>query len=337
MRAAVYDGNSLIVRDWAEPAPGAGEVLVAPTRVGISGSDTRIVLEGSVETSTIPVILGHEPAGRVVGVGDGVPRSLTGRRVVVVPIVTCGDCRFCRGGRSVLCSVREVLGIDRHGAFADLIVVPERNVQVIPDGVGDEIAALCSNALGGAHHAVIARGGVTSASRVAIWGAGAMGLAVAAVCRGAEAATISVVEPREIARERATAAGASQVLAPEEALYALRGQIDVAFECVGSHDSARDAVRVLDRGGRAVIIGIGHDRILAGALTAFATHEREVVGSMGSEPEEVAEVLQMLGEGRLSVPGLIGSEVELENVMDGLRRVSDGDAEGSRVILRIQD
>lgn len=336
MRAAIYDGTDLTVRDWPAPEPGAGEIVVAPTRVGICGSDVHFVLDGSATTGLLPLVMGHEPAGRVVATGDGVDAAWVGRRVVVLPIVTCGDCRFCRSGRSVLCSVREVLGTDRHGAWADLVMVPERNVMAIPDEVSDEIAAVCTDAVSTAFHAVRTRGGVTRGSRVAIWGAGGLGLAATGIARSLEAASIAVIDPRETARERALALGADIALHPDRAVFALRGQIDVALEFVGRAESARDAIRILDRGGRAVIVGIGDDQIAAGGLTAFVTREREVVGSMGSEPGEIAELLGMFADGRLVLPGLIGSGVALEDVLEGVHRVADGDSTGGRVIVHVR-
>jgi threonine dehydrogenase-like Zn-dependent dehydrogenase len=335
VRAAVYDGSLLEVREWPDPVPGAGEVLVAPTRVGICGSDVHFVLEQSATTSRLPLVLGHEPAGRVVGVGDRVDRAWLGRRVVVLPIVTCGDCRFCRSGRSVLCSVREVLGTDRDGAWADLIVVPERNVMAIPPAVSDDIAALCTDALGTALHAVRTRGGVGAGARVAIWGAGGLGLAATAIAHALGAASVAVFDPRASARERACVIGADLALHPDDALDELRGQVDIALEFVGGRDSSLDAVRILDRGGRAVIVGISDEYLDAGGLTAFVTREREVVGSMGSEPAEVAELLEMIARGQLTLPGLVGSEVDLENVLEGVHRVADGDAVSGRVMVRV--
>lgn len=336
MRAAVYDGADLIVREWPDPEPGAGEIVVAPTRVGICGSDVHFVLDGSAATGLLPLVLGHEPAGRVVAAGDGVPAVWLGRRVVVLPIVTCGDCRFCRSGRTVLCSVREVLGTDRDGAWADLVVVPERNVMVIPESVSDEIAAVCTDAVGTAFHAVRTRGAVGRGSRVAIWGAGGLGLSATGIARSLGAASIAAIDPRAAARERALALGADVALHPDRALDELRGQVDVALEFVGRPESIRDAIRVLDRGGRAVIAGIGDDRISAGGATAFVTREREVVGSMGSEPAEIAELLAMLAERRLVLPGLIGSAVALEDILEGVHRAADGDAAGGRVMVEVR-
>ena len=117
MRAAVLDEDGLAVRDWPSPTPGAGEVLVALSKVGICGSDVHFVLERSVRTAFLPIVLGHEPAGTVVGVGAGVARAWEGRRVAVIPIIACLRCRFCRSGRTRLC----VRSLERTGTAAGRI------------------------------------------------------------------------------------------------------------------------------------------------------------------------------------------------------------------------
>jgi threonine dehydrogenase-like Zn-dependent dehydrogenase len=332
MRAAVLDHDGLSVRGWPDPAPGPGEVLVALTRVGICGSDVHFALERSVRTAFLPIVLGHEPAGIVAAVGFGVAEHWVGRRVAVVPMLSCGDCAFCNSGRTRLCRGREVLGADRHGCWAELVVVPEANLLPIPDGVPDEVAAVATDAVATAFHAVRTRGEVGPGLRVAIWGAGGLGLCAVAIARSLGADSVVAIDPRAAARERALAHGADMAYEPDTAW---RGPVDVALEFVGRAASVEAAIRSLDRGGRAVVVGIGPERISGGGLTGFAMSEREVLGSVGAEPDEVREVLDLLADGRLVLPNLVGEHVALEDVGAGLGLVADGRSGSGRVIVDV--
>jgi D-arabinose 1-dehydrogenase-like Zn-dependent alcohol dehydrogenase len=332
MRAAVLDHDRLSVREWPDPEPGPGEVLVALTRVGICGSDVHFALERSVRTAFLPIILGHEPAGMVAAVGSGVAEHWVGRRVAVVPMLSCGDCAFCNSGRTRLCRGREVLGGDRHGCWAEFVVVPEVNLLPVPDSLSDEVAAVATDAVATAFHAVRTRGGVGPGLRVAIWGAGGLGLCAVAIARSLGADSVVVVDPRKAARERALASGADVAYDPATAW---RGPVDVALEFVGRTASVEAAIRSLDRGGRAVVVGIGPAQLCGGGLTGFAMSEREVVGSVGAEPHEVREVLDLLAEGTLVLANLVGEHVPLEDVGVGLQLVADGGAGGGRVVVDV--
>ena len=130
MKALVYTGpESISFQDVPDPEPVSDEVIVNVGSVGIYGSDMHAYL-GHDDRRPAPLILGHEAAG-VVANGAG-----AGRRVVINPLVTCGRCRDCLGGRSNLCASREIISMPpRPGAFAEKIVVPERNLIDIPDNL----------------------------------------------------------------------------------------------------------------------------------------------------------------------------------------------------------
>ena len=334
MRAAVLD-TELSVREWDDPEPGPGEVLVALTRAGICGSDVHFVIDGTARTAFRPIVLGHEPAGRVQRLGPGTDGPAPGTRVAIVPLVSCMTCDRCRAGRTVLCRRGECLGAERHGCWAERIAVPVRNLVVLPDTVSDELGAVATDSVATAYHALRVRGGVVAGARVAIWGAGGLGLAAVGIARALGAETIIAVDPREDARSRALDTGATQALATEGALERIvaEGGVDVAVELVGTPSTIELAVRSLDGGGRAVAVGIGEGRVTASHLMSFVTRERALVGSYGSEPQEVAEVIALLGEGRLVLPHAVGDVIALDDVAEGVRRVADGRTGGGRIVV----
>jgi D-arabinose 1-dehydrogenase-like Zn-dependent alcohol dehydrogenase len=334
VRAAVLDDHGLTVRDWPDPEPAGDEALVALTRVGICGSDVHFVLDGTTRPAYVPIVLGHEPAGRVVALGPDADGPPVGTRVAVVPLVTCGTCPRCAAGRSVTCAQRACLGAERDGCWADLVSVPARNLIALPDGIDDATAAVATDAVANAYHAVVTRGALAPGMRVAVWGAGGLGTAAVAIARRRGAAHVLAVDPRPAARERALRAGADDAVAPSDAREAVLalGGVDLALELVGRAASVDAAVRALDDGGRAVVVGLGDESLSAGSQFAFVLREREVVGSYGAEPGEVRAVIELLAAGELAIPDLVAEEVALDGVLDALRRVRDGDVAGRLVV-----
>lgn len=340
MRAAVLDDSGLQVREWEapEPEPGPGEALVALTKVGICGSDVHFVIDGSMQTRFRPIVLGHEPAGRVEALGPGTDGPAPGTRVAIIPLVSCHECDRCARGRTVICRSSECLGAERHGCWADLVAVPVRNLVAIPDNLGDELAAVATDSVATAYHAVSTRGGVQPGARVAVWGTGGLGLSAVGIAKALGAEQVIAVDPRAQARGWALETGADEALDPnEDALGKIKefGGVDVALEFVGHPATVESAVRSLDAGGRAVAVGIGDGKLAASHLSAFVILERELVGSYGNEPDEVREVIAMMADGRLELPRVIGDVIPLESVREGLERVHSGDTGGSRIVLDI--
>ncbi|MCK9248309.1 MAG: alcohol dehydrogenase catalytic domain-containing protein [Solirubrobacteraceae bacterium] len=336
MRAAVLDDHGFTVRDAPEPAaPGPGEALVAPVRVGICGSDAHFVIDGSAKTDYRPIVLGHEAAGEVVALGPDTDGPAPGTRVALIPLVTCQECDRCLAGRSVLCLQRQCLGAEREGAFAERILLPARNLVPIPDGLSWELAAVATDSVATAYHAVVARGGAREGSRVVVWGTGGLGLSAVGIAKAVGAAEVVAVDLREDAREWALETGADAAYHPDEALERIGGRMDVALEFVGRSSTVEGAVRSLDDGGRAVVVGIGHEPAAAGRLITFVMRERELVGSYGNEPEEVGAVLELMASGKLVLPRVVGDVIPLADVAAGVERVHRGQTGGSRIVVDI--
>jgi D-arabinose 1-dehydrogenase-like Zn-dependent alcohol dehydrogenase len=336
MRAAVLSDEGLHVREWADPEPGAGEALVSLSKVGICGSDTHFVIDGTARTAYRPIVLGHEPAGRLEALGPGTEGPEPGTRVAIIPLITCQACDRCLAGRSVLCKQRLCIGADCDGAWADLTVVPVRNLVEIPDSLSDELAAVATDSVGTAYHAVATQGRVGPGSRVVVWGTGGLGLSAVGIARALGAETVVAVDIREEARGWALETGADEALHPDEAIRRITdlGGMDVALEFVGRPETVEGAVRSLDDGGRAVVIGVG-DGAAAVRLMTFVLRERELVGSYGAEPEEVREVVRLMGEGALHLPRVVGDVIPLDDVAEGVARVARGETGGSRIVVDI--
>lgn len=280
MKAVRLHGpRDLRVDDFPEPpAPRPGEVLIEVTAVGVCGSDLHMYETGGIGGRFVdkPVVLGHEFAGRILQVGDGVPTEAgepleSGDRVAVDPAVPCGRCENCLAGHPNLCPEHFFFGVPPDdGALVHQLIVPAINCFKLPSHISDAGGALLET-LGVALHAADL-GKIRAEDRVAIFGAGPVGLLNLVLARIAGAGEVFVFEPVAARREHAMRLGAtaawdvSQNSTPDDVVKPLmnathgRG-VDVVFEVADAGASVDQSFAAARFGGRVVLVGIpAHDR-----------------------------------------------------------------------------
>jgi threonine dehydrogenase-like Zn-dependent dehydrogenase len=298
MRALVWHGpEEMSVEDVPDPEPAPGEVLLEPEATGICGSDLEGYL-GVQANRTPPLVMGHELAGRVAALGEGVDAGWAGRRAAVNPLVHAPD---ALPGIEQLAADRELIGVHRPGGFASLVRVPAHRLRALPDGADARLGVLAEPLANGVHAARIGRAGVEGGptDRAVVIGAGTIGLLTlqAVVAGGAE--WVGVLEPQEARRAAARALGASEAHAEAGDLRASAGPAgaDLVFDAVGLEATRRLAVDLLRPGGCAVMIGLASDEhpisfhgLVRGGLT--------VRGSYAYTDEDYDEALARLLDGR---------------------------------------
>jgi threonine dehydrogenase-like Zn-dependent dehydrogenase len=261
MRAMVYTAPlELQILDVEPAAAEDGDVLIEVQCSGICGSE----LEGIRSKSPFrvpPLVMGHEFGGI---------RQDTGERVVVNPIVSCGECDLCLRGQANVCRTRAVIGIHRPGAFAEEVSVPKRCCHPMPEGMSWEQAALVEP-LANAVHAwrlITDR----APARIGIIGAGTIGLVALIVARWRGAGEIHVADLSADRLAVADRLGATTTGA------ALEGEFDVVFDAVGATPTRKASIEALRPGGAAVWLGLHHADPGFDSL-AFTRSELAVFGS----------------------------------------------------------
>jgi (R,R)-butanediol dehydrogenase/meso-butanediol dehydrogenase/diacetyl reductase len=269
MRAAVlHQPLDLRLEDRPEPVPGPGDVVVEVRFNGLCGTDATEFAKGPMMVPLTtrhpgsghlgPTVLGHEFIGTVVAAGPDA-RDRIGSRVACGAGVSCGDCRWCRAGRTNLCARYYTLGLSTHGGLAERVAAPSRICTTIDDGLADEDAALAQPLAVGIH--AVRRSGLTPGASVAVLGCGAIGSFILA----ALASHDGPVTAMDIDEERlvtATALGAAQThcidpgATPEQLRDLLPDGADVVFETSGVLGSAQRAFGLTARGGDAVLVGL---------------------------------------------------------------------------------
>ncbi|GMQ74770.1 MAG: galactitol-1-phosphate 5-dehydrogenase [Gammaproteobacteria bacterium] len=255
MKALVYTAEKEIqFRDEPAPEPGPGEVVVAVDAVGICGSDMHAYL-GHDPRRVPPLILGHEAVGRVVD------DATAGPTVLINPLITCGHCDACQGGRANLCETREIIGMYRPGALAERVAVPAKNLLEIPPDMDPAHAALTEPAAT-ALHAVNLAAKVAhrpvSESRALVIGGGSVGLFAAMALRDQGASEIHLAETNPLRRRTVENTGACRVIDPVSE-PARDSSFEIVVDAVGGKLSRQAAIAAVRPGGVVMHIGLLDD------------------------------------------------------------------------------
>jgi (R,R)-butanediol dehydrogenase / meso-butanediol dehydrogenase / diacetyl reductase len=309
MKAVVWNGpEEMAVEEVPEPTVEPGTVIVRPDAVGICGSEIEGYL-GKMGNRTPPLVMGHEFAGTVSEVGEGVDEGLVGRTVAVNPLSSDGTCPLCRAGYTNLCPNRKLVGIHSPGGFAEYALAPAQNVYPLPEGVEARTGALAEPLANGVHAVRLGLAGHPVEHAVVV-GAGTIGLMClqAAVLDGIP--EVSVVEPHEARREQAFELGASAAYGSgEEAREALEAPTeglgaDLVIDAVGAEVTRRIAVEELLRpGGRVVFIGLHDDETTLG-YHGVVRGQLDLQGSYAYTAEDYEQALEWLVEGRAGIGNL---------------------------------
>ncbi|MGX1695294.1 zinc-dependent alcohol dehydrogenase family protein [Microbacterium keratanolyticum] len=246
----IQEAGRIEIAEIPIPEPGPGEVLIQVTSVGICGTDLHI-LDGHYAPS-LPITPGHEFAGVVAGLGEGVQGLAVSDRVTADPNIYCGKCALCRAGRTNLCANAAAIGVNLPGAMAQYVVAPAANCVVLGNAV-DLAASSLVEPLSCAVHAfdvLNARLG----QDVLVYGAGPMGLILASLARRALSASVSVVDLNEERLEWARRAGATHVSRTASDLPF--SGADVVIDCTGATPAIEDGISRLAAGGTFLQFGV---------------------------------------------------------------------------------
>lgn len=244
------------------PEPGPNDVLIRIRKTAICGTDIHIYNwdDWAQETIPIPMVTGHEFVGEVAETGSSASRYETGMRVSGEGHIVCGKCRNCRAGRGQLCRNTRGVGVNRPGAFAEFLCIPESNVVPIPDEVPDEIAAIF-DPFGNAVHTALSFECV--GEDVLVTGAGPIGIMGALVAQRSGARKVVITDINPYRLKLAEKAGVQYVVnAAEESLATVMDRIgmregfDVGLEMSGAASAFRDMIAAMNNGGKVAILGI---------------------------------------------------------------------------------
>lgn len=351
MRAAVLQEtgqDKLEVLDDVEAVGfGPGKVKVRVRATGLCHSDISAM--NGVLPQPAPFVPGHEGAGEVVDVGDGVSGLAAGDRVMMCWLPACGACPACKRGQTQLCLAGfmnagtpnfkrpggDVFGFAGTGTFAEEVVVDAGCAVKIPEDVPFDIAALIGCGVTTGLGAAINTADVKAGSSVAVIGCGGVGISAIQGARLKGAAQIVAVDPVATRREAALRFGATEAVSPDE-LADARQRItagegfDYVFEVVGRSATARTAYETTRRGGTLCIVGAGAmDDFLQLNMFELFFDEKRILPSMyggGDVLTSYERAIALWRADRIDLQGLITHRVQLAEINDALAQMRTGEA-----------
>ncbi|MBN6036396.1 zinc-dependent alcohol dehydrogenase family protein [Amycolatopsis sp. 195334CR] len=309
MRAVVIEEpGTVTVSTVDDPAPGAGQVVVAVSACGICGTDLHIV-DGEFAPTPYPIVPGHEFAGEVVALGEGVTGLAEGDLVAVDPSLFCGECHYCAIGRGNLCERWAAIGVTTNGAAAEYALAPAGNCYRLPEGVDVREAALIEPL------SCAVRGFDLLPRRLGehylIYGAGTMGLLMLQLARVAGAGSLSVVDLNADRLSTAKALGADAVAANADDLDRPQGW-EVVIDCTGVVAAIEDALTRVRRGGTYQQFGVAPAEATA-SFSPFRVYNDEItiVGSM-AVLHSYGRAVELMGRGAVDARTMISHSLALD-------------------------
>ncbi len=319
----------LWLEDVPEPEHGINDVLIRVHRTGICGTDVHIERwdAWAQRTILVPLVIGHEFVGEIVAVGSNVNDFAVGDLVSGEGHVVCGRCRNCMAGRRHLCAHTQGVGVDRPGAFAELIALPMTNIWHHADGVDEDVAAIF-DPFGNAVHTALAF--PVLGEDVLITGAGPIGCMASAVVRHAGARHVVVSDPNGYRRDLALRMGATEAIDPGErdlgqvqADLGMSEGFDVGLEMSGSPAALRSMLANMSHGGRIAMLGIPSEEI-AIDWTQVVFNMLTLRGIYGREMYETWYQMTVMLQSGLDIAPVITHRLPYDDFAEGFAIAGSG-------------
>jgi (R,R)-butanediol dehydrogenase / meso-butanediol dehydrogenase / diacetyl reductase len=334
MKAAVFHGpNDIRLDDVAEPDAGRGSVKVKVDWCGICGTDLHEYLAGPIfippagqphplTGEAMPVTLGHEFAGTVVDVGTEVDGVAAGDPVAIEPVLRCGECPACRRGVPNMCEKLGFYGLaGGGGGMSEFAVVPGYTVHKLPAGLTTEQGALVEPIAVGLR--AVRRSGLEQGQSALVLGAGPIGAVTLLCLKAAGASPVIVAEVAEARKRKALELGADAVVDPSSEDVAARVKeltggegVDHSYDAAGIEITLQTAIRATRKSGSVTIISIWEKPACINP-NEIVLAELDVHGIIAYTPEDFADTIAMITDGRIDTTGVVTSRIDLGEVVAG--------------------
>ena len=326
--------KGLSLEETEIPEPGYGEVLVKVGASGLCASDLHII-DGILPTVKTNYIPGHELAGEIFKLGEGVNDWKIGQHIVASIDVTCNKCRYCLTGKTNLCRSLRRIGFEINGSHAEYAVVPVNNLFKISNSIPFEEAAIIPDAVVCMYHAMKNKGKVTAGDKVLILGVGGLGFQGIQIAKyfGAEVFVTSRQDEKlKLAKEM----GADHVINTrstdivEEIMELTEGeQCDVIFDNIGISESIDQCLKILRPGGKIVVVGY-NDPTFTANYQEIVIREKEIIGIRGSNRQDLVETIKLVEKG--IVKPYVYKTYDWADINIALQQMREGKTQGRLVV-----
>ena len=326
-------------REIETPVPKAGEVLIRIMKIGVCGSDIH-VWHGKHPFTSYPVTQGHEVSGEIAALGAGVENLEVGQKVTIQPQVVCGKCYPCRHGKYNLCETLKVMGFQTTGVASEYFAVDAAKVTPLPQEMSFDEGAMIEP-LAVAVHAV-RKFGDMQGMRVAVLGAGPIGILVAQAAKGMGAESVLITDISDLRLEKARQCGVDFCVNTREAdfgeaLVSSFGpdKADVIYDCAGNNVTMGQAIRCARKGSTIILVAV-----FAGMaevdLAVLNDHELDLNTTMMYRNEDYLEAIELVRAGKVDLKPLISKHFAFRDYAEAYRYIDENRETTMKVIIDVQ-
>lgn len=322
------------------PEVKADQVLVKIMKIGICGSDIH-VYHGEHPFTSYPVTQGHEVSGEIVELGADVTGFEIGQKVTIQPQVVCGECYPCRHGKYNLCEELKVMGFQTTGVASHYFAVDAKKVTVLPEEMSYDEGAMIEP-LAVAVHGVRQAGDVTGL-KIAVLGAGPIGILVAQAAKGMGAESVMVTDISDVRLAKAKECGVDFVVNTKEtdfgdAMLANFGpdKADIIYDCAGNNITMGQAIKYARKGSTIILVAV-----FAGMATidlAVANdHELDIKSTMMYRNEDYIDAIQLVNDKKVTLAPLVSKHFAFRDYLKAYQYIDDNRETTMKVIMNVQE
>ena len=327
-------------REIEKPTPQVGEVLVKIMEIGVCGSDIH-VWHGEHPFTSYPVTQGHEVSGEIAEVGEGVEGFTVGQKVTIQPQVVCGKCHPCRHGKYNLCEELKVMGFQTTGVASEYFAVDAKKVTLLPDSMSFDEGAMIEP-LAVAVHAVRKFGDMTG-MKVAVLGAGPIGILVAQAAKGMGAESVLITDISDVRLHKAKECGIDYCVNTKtanfgDALVEAFGpdKADVIYDCAGNNTTMGQAIQYARKGSTIILVAV-----FAGMATVdlavLNDHELDLNTTMMYRNEDYIEAIALVRDGKVQLKPLVSKHFAFRDYAEAYRYIDENRETTMKVIINVQE
>ena len=331
--------GEIIFREIENPIPAAGEVVVKIMRIGVCGSDIH-VWHGKHPFTSYPVTQGHEVSGEITALGEGVTGLSVGQKVTIQPQVVCGKCYPCRHGKYNLCEELKVMGVQTTGVASEYFAVDAAKVTPLPESMSFDEGAMIEP-LAVAVHAVRKFGDMQGV-RVAVLGAGPIGILVAQAAKGMGAECVLITDVSDVRLEKAKECGVDFCVNTKSvnfgaALVEAFGpdKADVIYDCAGNDITMGQAIQYARKGSTIILVAV-----FAGLakvdLAVLNDHELDLNTTMMYRNEDYLEAIELVRAEKVHLKPLISKHFAFCDYAEAYRYIDANRETTMKVLIDVQ-
>ncbi len=332
--------GQIIFQEVPVPEPAKGQVLIKIMKIGVCGSDIH-VYHGEHPFTSYPVTQGHEVSGEIAKLGEGVTGFEPGQKVTIQPQVVCGQCHPCRHGKYNLCEELKVMGFQTTGTASHYFAVDAAKVTPLPQDMSFDEGAMIEP-LAVAVHAVKRAGDVTG-QKIAVLGAGPIGILVAQTAKGMGAHSVMITDVSDIRLAKAKECGVDFTVNTKTADFGDAmtrhfgpDKADVIYDCAGNNITMGQAIRYARKGSAIILVAVfaGEARV---DLAVLNDHELDLNTSMMYRNEDYLEAIRLVNEKKVALAPLVSKHFPFRDYLKAYQYIDENRESTMKVIINVQE